>query len=195
MALCSNYELRTKNYSLYLSMLNKKFTPFPTLTTERLTLRQLEMNDEEGVFTLRSDVEGNKYINRALAQTIDDARKFIAMINENISQDDAMYWAVTLTDSKTFVGTVCLFSFSDEHDSCEIGYELLKKFQGQGLMQEALVKVIAHCFQVIKVKTLEAIVHKNNHASINLLKKLPFKETPDPLEEEALRKWKAVSPV
>ncbi|HEX2628914.1 MAG TPA: GNAT family N-acetyltransferase [Chitinophagaceae bacterium] len=170
-------------------MLNKKFTPFPVLTTERLTLRQLEMKDEQEIFMLRSDVEGNKYIDRALAETIDDARKFIAMINEKIAQDDAMYWAVTLTDTHTFIGTVCLFSFSDEHDSCEIGYELLKKFQGQGLMQEAIKKVIDHCFHIIKVRTLEAVVHKDNEASINLLKKISFNQSTDPVDEP-LRKWK-----
>jgi ribosomal-protein-alanine N-acetyltransferase len=172
-----------------LGMLNKKFTPFPVLTTERLTLRQLEMKDEQEIFMLRSDVEGNKYIDRALAETIDDARKFIAMINEKIAQDDAMYWAVTLTDTHTFIGTVCLFSFSDEHDSCEIGYELLKKFQGQGLMQEAIKKVIDHCFHIIKVRTLEAVVHKDNEASINLLKKISFNQSTDPVDEP-LRKWK-----
>jgi ribosomal-protein-alanine N-acetyltransferase len=34
------------------------------------------------------------------------------------------------------VGTICLFGFSDENASCEIGYELLTNFQGQGIMKE-----------------------------------------------------------
>jgi len=43
-------------------MLNRTFTPFPILRTERLTLRQLEINDEQEIFTLRSDSEINKYL-------------------------------------------------------------------------------------------------------------------------------------
>lgn len=173
-------------------MLNKNFTPFPILVTERLTLRQLEKNDEEGIFVLRSDPEGNKYIARDMAKTIDDARNFIEMITEKISKGEPMmYWAITLTDSQAFVGTICLFGFSDEHNSCEIGYELLGNFQGQGLMQEAMKKVMDYCFQTIKLKTIEAVVHKDNKASINLLKKLPFEESAEPANEEALRKWKA----
>jgi ribosomal-protein-alanine N-acetyltransferase len=64
-------------------MLNRTFTPFPTLTTERLTLRQLEINDEQEIFTLRSDSEINKYLDRQISNPIDDARNFINKVNEN----------------------------------------------------------------------------------------------------------------
>jgi ribosomal-protein-alanine N-acetyltransferase len=40
-------------------MLNSPFTPFPVLTTERLTFRQPGINDEQEIFTLRSDSEIN----------------------------------------------------------------------------------------------------------------------------------------
>ena len=102
--------------------------PFPTLATERLILRQLVSNDDQLIFTLRSDKQINKYLDRQIAKTIDDARKFIANVNENISQNKALYWAVTLSDTNTLVGTICLFSFSDDDNRCEIGYELLPDF-------------------------------------------------------------------
>src|SRR6187401_978033 len=106
-------------------MLNGAFTPFPILTTERLILRQLVINDEQEIFTLRSDSEINKYLNRQIANTIDDARNFINRVNENVNKNDSLYWAITLSDKNKLVGTVCLFGFSDENDNCEIGYELL----------------------------------------------------------------------
>lgn len=177
-------------------MLNRNFTPFPLLVTERLTLRRIDSNDEQDIFALRSDAEVNKYIDRDMAETIDDARKFIEMINEKISKGEPMmYWAITLTDSQTFIGTICLFSFSDEHDSCEIGYELLRKFQGQGLMHEAIKKVIEYGFQTIKLQTIEAVVHKDNQSSINLLRKLSFKESNEQVDEKNFRKWKAEYPL
>jgi ribosomal-protein-alanine N-acetyltransferase len=173
-------------------MLNMNFTPFPTLSTERLTLRQVDMNDAQEVFALRSDEEVNKYIDRNRAQTIDDAKGFIKMINEKINNNESMYWAIMFTGSKQFVGTACLFSFSEQHQSCEIGYELLPKFQGQGLMQEAIQKVIDYGFHTIQLQTIEAVVNKDNHASINLLKKLPFKESTDAVDENFV-KWKSVN--
>jgi ribosomal-protein-alanine N-acetyltransferase len=72
-------------------MLNRTFTSFPILTTERLTLRQLVIADEQEIFTLRSDGEINKYLDRQVSNTIDDARNFINKVNENINKNDSLY--------------------------------------------------------------------------------------------------------
>jgi [ribosomal protein S5]-alanine N-acetyltransferase len=155
-------------------MLNKYFTPFPILKTERLTLRQLLTNDEEEIFTLRSDSEINKYLDRPLSKTIEDARNFIHTVNENVHKNISLYWAITLRDSNTFVGTICLYGFSDENESCEIGYELLTNFQGQGIMREAVEKVIDYAFYSIKIQKMEAFLHRDNQRSVKLLEKLLF---------------------
>jgi ribosomal-protein-alanine N-acetyltransferase len=118
-------------------MKNRNFTSFPILTTERLTLRQLLIDDQNDIFALRSDTEINQYLNRQPSKTIEDAINFINKVNDNIKLNNSLYWAITLTMTKTFVGTICLFDFSDEKDSCEIGYELMTEFQGQGIMKEA----------------------------------------------------------
>ena len=161
-------------------MLIRTFTPFPILTTERLTLRQLVVNDEQEIFTLRSDSEINKYLDRQVSNTIDDARDFINKVVENINKNDSLYWAITLNDRNILVGTICLFGFSDENDKCEIGYELLTKFQGQGIMKEASEKVIDYAFNTIKVQKIEAFLHRDNQRSIKLLAKLSFRNSNEP---------------
>lgn len=161
-------------------MLNKTFKPFPILTTERLTLRQLEINDEQEIFTLRSDSEINKYLDRQISNTIDDARNFINKVNENTNNNESLYWAITLSDKNILVGTICLFGFSDENYKCEIGYELLINFQRQGIMKEAAEKVIDYAFNTIKVKKIEAFLHKDNQSSIKLLEKLSFRNSNEP---------------
>ena len=155
-------------------MVNKNFIPFPILTTERLTLRQLIVNDEQEIFTLRSDNEINKYLDRQLSTTIEDATNFINKVNENIHKNISLYWAITLSDRNILVGTICLYGFSDGNDNCEIGYELLTNFQGQGIMKEAVEKVIDYAFYTIKVQKIEAFLHRDNQSSINLLEKLSF---------------------
>ena len=161
-------------------MQNRTFTPFPILTTERLTLRQLAIADEQGIFTLRSDSEINKYLDRKISITIDDARNFINMVNENINKNNSLYWAITLSNRKTLTGTICLFGFSDEDDKCEIGYELLTNFQGQGIMKEAIEKVIDYAFNTIKVQKIEECIHKDNKSSIKLVEKLSFRNSNEP---------------
>ena len=159
-------------------MTNRNFTPFPILTTERLTLRQLSSDDEHQIFTLRSDSEINKYLDRQVANTSDDARNFINKIIES----NSLYWAITFSDKNILVGTICLFGFSEENYNCEIGYELLTRFQGQGIMNEAVTKVIDYAFNTIKVKSIEASLHRDNLSSIKLLEKLSFRNSNEPDE-------------
>ncbi len=158
-------------------MLNKNFTPFPVLITERLTLRQISIDDGQGIFILRSDTEINKYLDRQVSETIEDAKNFINNISENIKKNDSIYWVITFTNSKTFVGTICLFDFSNENNKCEIGYELLTDFQGQGIMKEAAEKVIDYAFKTIRIQKIEAFTHNDNTNSTKLLEKFDFKKS------------------
>ena len=167
-------------------MTNINFTPFPVLTTERLTLRQLSIDDQQNIFALRSDPEVNKYLGREPSKTIEDAISFISKINDNIKKNNSLYWVITLTATKTFVGTICLFDFLTETNSCEIGYELMLKYQGQGIMKEAAEKVIDYAFQTLNLKKIAAFTHNGNQHSAKLLNKLNFlksaeadKENPD----------------
>lgn len=147
---------------------------FPILTTERLTLRQLSIDDHQDIFALRSDPEINKFLDRQLCETREDAINFINKVNDSIEKRDTYYWAITLTDTKRLVGTICLFDFSREINSCEIGYELMTKFQGQGIMKEAAQVVIDYLFHSLKFKKIIAITHYNNQNSTNLLLKFNF---------------------
>src|SRR6476660_10261685 len=106
----------------------------------------------------------------------------INKVNENINKNDSLYWAITLTDRNILIGTICLFGFSDENNKCEIGYELLTNFQGQGIMKEASEKVIDYAFNTIKVQKIEAFLHRDNQRSIKLLEKFSFRDSNEPVE-------------
>lgn len=151
----------------------RSFTPFPILTTERLVLRQPRMNEDIGFFKLRSDVEVNKYLDRAPCTSISDARDFIIKVNENTAKDLSLYWTIALKDNDALIGTICLFGFTED-GLCEIGYELLPEYQGRGLMKEAAEAVINYTFSQLQVTTIDAFLHKDNQPSIKLLERLSF---------------------
>lgn len=148
----------------------------PIITTERLTLRSLAIDDYKAVYELRSDAKINKFLDRQPCKSIEDAKSFINIINENIDKGCTYYWAITLNETKQLVGTICLFDFTNEK-SCEIGYELRTKFQGQGIMQEAVKNVIDFVFDTLKLKKILAFTHFENQKSTNLLSKLNFVKT------------------
>lgn len=155
---------------------NKPFF-FPILKTERLTLRQLNITDDHEIFSLRSNDDVNKYLGRKPSESINDARNFISIINENIKKNDSYYWAVTLNNMDKLIGTICLFNLSEDGSKGEIGYELLPAYQGKGIMQEALSKVVGFAFQHVGLKYLEAYTHRENESSTNLLEKLDFRKS------------------
>jgi ribosomal-protein-alanine N-acetyltransferase len=146
------------------------------LKTERLILRQLVSSDDNEILALRSDDNVNKYLGRKPGKSIDDAKTFIQTINKNIQRNESIYWAITFNGTDKLIGTICLFDFSDDNLKAEIGYELLPGFQGKGIMQEAISKVINFGIQHIGLNSIEAYTHFENRSSTRLLEKFNFKK-------------------
>ena len=155
---------------------DRNFKPFPILRTGKLTLRQLVSSDDNEIFALRSNENVNKYLDRKPSKSIDDAKAFIQTINENIQSNNSIYWAITLNGINKLIGTICLFDFSTDNSKAEIGYELLPEFQGKGIMQEAISKVVDFGIQHIGLNLIEAYTHSENQSSTRLLEKFNFKK-------------------
>jgi [ribosomal protein S5]-alanine N-acetyltransferase len=163
-------------------MNRRVLVPFPTLTTERLELRKLLGKDSNEIYELRTDDRVNLYLDRDKPENIQDAVNFIHYINKGIEEDKSVYWAICSRTSPRLLGTICLWNFSDEEHSAEIGFELSPSAQGKGLMNEAIRAVIHYAFSQISLGRLEAFTRKENSRSIRLLEKNNFilqTETPD----------------
>ena len=79
-------------------MLELNFAPFPIIKTERLLLRQINNEDVNEVFVLRSDERVLRYIDKAPAQTLEDALEFIRRITELEKGTEAVTWGIALKD-------------------------------------------------------------------------------------------------
>src|SRR5512139_4221472 len=151
--------------------------PFPDLSTEHLLLRQLSLRDECEIFALRSDEEVNRYLNRQRAQTIEDARAFIDNIIKGMAKNDWVMWAVTQKGDPSLIGTICLWNIIVHKAQAEIGYELLPGFQGKGIMQEAIPRVIRYAFEDMALRSIVAVLEPENLRSVKLLQKHNFVRT------------------
>jgi len=150
------------------------FTPFPNLSSERLLLRQVKIEDDNEIFFLRSDERVMKFIDRPFAKDIKEAHEFINKITNGIINNEWIYWAVTTSNSPKLIGTVCLWNFNNEGSEAEIGYELHPNYQGKGIMQEAVKEVINYGFNTLKINLISAFTHQDNSKSTMLLKKNGF---------------------
>jgi [ribosomal protein S5]-alanine N-acetyltransferase len=155
-------------------MIDVSFTPFPFLTTENYSLRNLIPADEQEIFALRSSDEINKYLDRPKANTLDDARNFITKIINGIAKNESIFWVVTPKDESKLLGTICLWKISKEEAKAEIGYELLPENHGKGIMQEVIPRVLQFGFEEIKLEMIEAELSPRNLKSVRLLEKNNF---------------------
>jgi [ribosomal protein S5]-alanine N-acetyltransferase len=155
-------------------MVPVKFTPFPVITTQRLILRRLNIKDTKEIMMLRSDEQVNKFIDRPKSIDLTEAKQFIEKIDKGINNNEWIYWAITLKDDDTLIGTICLWNISVENDTAEIGYELHPDFQGNGIMKEAIPKIIEYGFNKMKLEIITAFTHPGNNRSTNLLMKYNF---------------------
>jgi len=154
--------------------MNFNFTPFPLIETERLRLRELTFEDVETIYNLRTYKKINQYITRNIPKNLSEANQFIQMILELVAKNKAVLWVIDLKETNQLIGTIGLRHFDVAPDYAEIGYELNPDFQQKAFMSEALESVLHFGFQTLHLKTIEAITHKNNMASIALLKKYLF---------------------
>jgi ribosomal-protein-alanine N-acetyltransferase len=147
---------------------------FPVLLTEWLILRRLVPSDAPEILKLRSDERVNQYIDRPKTTKLHEAEDFINKIEAGINKNESFYWAISFKDDIKLIGTICLWNIDNGNATIEIGYELHPDYQGKGLMQQALLKVIEYGFQTLQFKTIVAYPNAANERSVKLLKKNNF---------------------
>jgi len=155
-------------------MLNLETSTFPVLNTERLVLRQLVPEYAVQLHQLRSDPEVNRYLGRSASTGIADAITFIDKIKSTIDATEGMYWVLTLSDNNSLIGTICFYNFDKANNTIELGYELMTTYQGQGLMTEAIIRVIEYGFKQMNADAITAFPSADNERSIALLNKFGF---------------------
>ena len=150
------------------------FHPFPILSTDRIVLNEIQQSDNFSIFDLRSNHEVIKYIKRPPYQTIKEANEFIKKIQKGVANNDWINWKIRLTNNDTMIGSICIWNFSKDHKTAEIGYDLMPQYHGKGIMSEAMKLVLHYGFTHLKLDSILAYTDQRNIASKSLLKKHPF---------------------
>ena len=150
------------------------FNPFPELSSERLLLRQLRFADAHSLVELRSNKSVNEHLDRPAIMQIEEANNFIEKVNRRMMDGELLYWVIALKGTGSFAGAICFWNIEADKDRAELGYELHPDYQGKGIMQEALHKVIEFGFAKMKLAVILALTMPANKASEKLLIKNSF---------------------
>ena len=142
--------------------------------TERLSLRIITPTDAQDIFEIRSNPEINKFLQRNPPKNSFEALEFILNIKRNSANNEIVFWGISLQNNPKLIGIICLWKFSEDRKTAELGYELLPEFQGKGMMSEAVNFVLNYGFKDLSLEKIEAFTNKNNLNSIMLLQKSKF---------------------
>ncbi len=157
--------------------MDTNFTPFPTLVTNRLSLREIMIKDAPEILVHRSDERITLYTGGTKAHSLEDAQKFITEIQGYAKEGKSVLWAISLKGQEKLIGTICIWQIDLERSVAEVGFTLHPDFWGQGIASEALDAVINFGFEKLGAEVLEAAAHYDNIDSIRLLEKKGFLKT------------------
>lgn len=159
-------------------------TPFPTITTERLILREITPADATAMYEYLSDPEVTKQM------ALDPYESPKAIADEEIrwyqsirEQSTGIRWGITLKDENIVIGSCGFLNRAKQHSRAEIGFELHPAHWRKGIASEAIQAVLSYGFHTYELQRIEAIVDPANTGSRQILQKHGF------IEEGRLRQY------
>jgi ribosomal-protein-alanine N-acetyltransferase len=150
------------------------FTQFPSLSTRRLQLRQMQPTDAEALFAFFSDEETMQFYGHEPHRSLDETRESIEQTQARYTRREAIRWGITLKGEDWVIGSCSFHHFAPGFHRVETGYDLNRAYWGQGIMTEAMVAVLTYGFAELGLHRVEAIIDIANERSKRLLLKLGF---------------------
>jgi len=147
------------------------FSPVPTLHTQRLCLRRLRPTDAEDIFSYCSDPLVAKHVLWSAHTSINESRSYIRYMMRKYRNDDAYSWGIEHKESGKIIGTIGFMWIQSDNAAAEVGYSMSRAFWGQGIMTEALSRLIRYGFEELHLNRIEAQYEVDNPASGRVMEK------------------------
>ena len=126
--------------------------------TERLLIRDLEIEDLHAIHVSKSNAKANQYT-AFYSASLDETRNWLkATIYHNEVQPRTSHnCAVVLKETNEVLGWIGFGDPSEEHRAwgdIDFGYGLAKRYWGNGYMTEAVAPITDYAFEVLGFDTL-----------------------------------------
>lgn len=142
------------------------------LETERLCLREFDLNDSDFILKLVNSPNWLEYIGDKNVRTNADAREYLRNGPLKSYQENGYgLWLVQLKDSNISIG-MCGLVNRDTLANIDIGFAMLPKYSGFGYGFEIANATMNYAKNTLKLNKIIAITDSNNIASIKLLNKI-----------------------
>ena len=148
----------------------------PILTTNRLTLRPLTMDDASDLFAVFSDPAVVRYWSAEPWTSIADAHEMIDQALACYRDGTDVRFGIELAATGALIGTAGLHHFFPKNRRCELGYALGSAHWGKGYATEALSAALDYGFHELRLNRVEADIDPRNVASGAVLERMGFRK-------------------
>jgi len=150
------------------------FTTFPTLTTPRLILRQINAGDAADLLSMNSDPEVLKYDVDPPMKDIPEALAEIEKYAKSFTDKQSIGWGVCLQSNNRLIGDFVFFFYNQAYYKTDLGYRLAQTYWQQGYGTEALRAIIQFAFETLHLHRINVDTRMDNLASVHLMEKVGF---------------------
>lgn len=148
-----------------------KGLPWNILSTERLRIREITVEDVPRLYELYEDESITRYMEPLFPeqqQEEDYTRDYIKNVYHFYGYG---MWLITLKENNTVIGRAGL-EYKEGFEGLELGFMLGTEYQHKGYAYEACKAILEYAREELEQVSFRAIVHKNNEPSKQLCKKL-----------------------
>ena len=146
----------------------------PILETERLLLRPMTVNDAISAYTnWTSDPDVAKFMRWELHKSISETQQWLASEEALVESDTVFNWGIVLKETGELVGSGGLV-YIEAKGMYELGYNIMKKYWGQGIATEAARSIIDFGKNELMQKKFYCCHAKDNPASGRVMVKIGF---------------------
>lgn len=158
-------------------MYDEAFVSFPIIETERLVLRQLELDDVDDMFEYAKHRDSFVYTD-GFPHKYEELKVLIGLWrNEAYESKQFIRWGIELKADKKLIGGVYLFAPCGNDASgrrMDIGYDISDKHWNKGYASEAIQAVSHYGFTHMGLMRIQAQIIPENIASIRACEKAGF---------------------
>ncbi|MBO0765284.1 MAG: GNAT family N-acetyltransferase [Hyphomicrobiaceae bacterium] len=147
---------------------------FPVLTTERMRLRLVEPRDATGLHACFGDPQAMRFWDFPPCGTMAQTVRIMRWLARTTSPHDHLGWAVADKRRDRCFGMVCYHHREPRNKRLEIGYIIAPAHQGRGMGTEAVRAVLDYCTGTLGAHRVHALIHPENHRSMQLVERLGF---------------------
>lgn len=157
--------------------------PWEVIKTDRLIIRETTVDDVDEFYKLYKEPEMTQYMEGLFENPEDEKRYQKDYIEKVYGLLGFGVWTLVKASDNTVIGRAG-YSIRNGFDEIELGFLIGKKYQRQGYAFEACKAILEYGRDVLNFDKVQTLVKKENQISINLCKKLGFKEIEEVTVEE-----------